>query len=315
MVSENGVEEMQNKARHHRILLPCPQLNSRAQAAKHGNRLPRLQALPLHVKEVVKSVITENPGPRRDDLTNGWISRPTSPENRYVKSKPEKDAGEWKLTERAEKDLKNIFDGLDKDNDSQLSEKECSDGSRRLDDFLFDYGVTLDDVKDKRDLKKMTFEGLKAAVEEEWELSRKEQGLAPINVQRIVAKCIPGGNQLKPLAELDLMSQQEISDLCRTEIAPKLEEALLDYNKTRADSKTWGLRTYKEPEQMGNSKFALHKAVFGDIDEYHKGLVDTLGFPNIKPEEAIKHEHCNRDDSDQKFQPGNYQDVETTPRE
>jgi hypothetical protein len=227
-------------------------------------------------------------------------------------------AGDWKLDKEAENKLRAIFLSMDTNGDSTIGEEERKLGSKKLEEFVWDHGVDLGDIFKDTDKRNMSFEDIKFTLEKERELSRKTQDLSAIsilNIPRIIAACVPGGNPNKPLLALELMTPQEIQHFCRSELANELEKALTEYNERRKTSSTWGVRTAAQPSTTSNAKFALQKATFGLIGEYYKGLEHTLGFPNIDLKKAMYEEHCKRDDSKIKFQPGNYSDKETTPEE
>jgi hypothetical protein len=95
--------------------------------------------------------------------------------------------------------------------------------------------------------------------------------------------------------------------LHRTDLTAQLPDFI-----TIAENKLNNLSTN---QTSGNIKFALTEAVFGKIEDYHQGLVEALGYPDPKLDVAIEHEHCRRADSHKKFNPGNYENVETTPFE
>jgi hypothetical protein len=227
----------------------------------------------------------------------------------------------WKLKEEAENNLKALFSELvgndetldlsDGDSDTEAKRELHRKNVQQFDRFLFEYGLTVENIKKKIDTsRRLTFDELKEIIEREWELTRKEQVLAQMNVQRIMASLIPGGCPEKPFGAIMAMQDWTVQKLC-DDVASKLREAL---DKLREDRNiTIRHGNANSEDGGGNIKFALTKAVFGEIEEYHKGLVDTLGFPNPNLMEAIKHEHCCRDDSHNKFHPGNYENVETTP--
>jgi hypothetical protein len=52
----------------------------------------------------------------------------------------------------------------------------------------------------------------------------------------------------------------------------------------------------------------------GSIDDFHKGLTERVGFPNLEFEEAMKAEHCSKAGFDKKFTTGNYK-ITTTPKQ
>ncbi len=179
-----------------------------------------------------------------------------------------------------------------------------------LDNFFFNYGVTADEIAISMRAQDLTVESFKYAVEHEWELSRKEQSLSTLHVQRIMAACIPGGSPEHPLMALESMTRDQIAHLCRVDIAAALETALHDHITTQRLS----CSPTDTNQHGGNTKFAAQTvATFGQMDEYFQGLEGMLGFPNPSLLEAIQHEHCNRADSNVKFQPQNYPGPGTTP--
>jgi hypothetical protein len=221
-------------------------------------------------------------------------------------------AGHWQLNSKAEAKLKELFEALDVDKDLIQSAQERMEGAMLLDQFLFDFGVTADDIAISVGTQNLTLEGFKSAVEREWELSHKEQSLSTLHVQRIMATCIPGGSPEQPLMALESMTREQISHLCRVEIASALEAVLHNHIKAQQSSSAANACS----EDGGNAKFAVQTvATFGHMDEYFHGLEGMLGFPMPNLFEAIKQEHCNRDDSRVKFHPGNYTGPGTTPAE
>jgi hypothetical protein len=163
----------------------------------------------------------------------------------------------------------------------------------------------------------MSYEDLKFTMEQERELSRKTQDLSAFNIPRIIASCIPGGNPSKPLLALELMTVQEIQQLCCSQIAEELAKAFMEYNKKRRTSGTQEIldsNASMEPSKGSNTKFALQKATFGPIEEYDGGLESTLGLPDTDLWNAMFREHCKSNDSENDFQPGNYPGKETSPQ-
>jgi hypothetical protein len=233
--------------------------------------------------------------------------------------------GAWKLDVETENKLEAIFGKLvgqdetldlnnnqDKENKDRKKKEERRKGFQQLSKLLFDHGLTLDDIRTKCETgKKMTYEQLKQTVEREREVTRKQQVLAQMNVQRTIAECISGGCPENPLKDMGM--HQDIKVLC-LKIAHSLEVVFRKYCEEQkiAENKLNNLSTN---QTSGNIKFALTEAVFGKIEDYHQGLVEALGYPDPKLDVAIEHEHCRRADSHKKFNPGNYENVETTPFE
>eukprot|EP00960_Hanusia_phi_P023333 688718-Hanusia_phi.AAC.1 len=76
--------------------------------------------------------------------------------------------------------------------------------------------------------------------------------------------------------------------------------------------------------QLARRKSAVHNnakfqetsgrtAVFERIESFHTGLVGKLGLPHPRLLEAMENEHCRRGDSEDLFEPGNY-NTRTTPK-
>jgi hypothetical protein len=286
-----------------RILLPCPQLNPRSPTLQQDKKYPRLIPLPVKVKHIVRNVVGEY-HVQKDDLV---------PPRSDFRNPPQ--SKNWKLDAEAEEELRQIFNELDANVDEILSENERETGQKRLDAFLIHHGVTMDGLRQRGD---MTYEEFKHAVEKERELTRKAAALSSLEILRIIARVIPGGNMDKPLLALELMNPIQISHLCRFVVAHELEAVVTTYHdKAMENPHNWGVtqRDGNTDETEGNTKFALQEAVFGKIEEYHKGIIDSLGYPNTDLLRAMEHEHCKRADSGDKFKPGNYQSLETWPEE
>jgi hypothetical protein len=222
------------------------------------------------------------------------------------------DQTDWQLSGEAEAKLKELFEVLDANQDLIKSADERVTGVMQLDQFLFNYGVTADDLAIRVVGQNLSLDGFKSAVEDEWQLSRKEQSLSALHLLRIMAACIPGGSPEQPLMALESMTPEQITHLCCVKIAPALKAALHDYIKAGQSSST--------PDALseidgGNVKFAQTIATFGHMDEYFQGLEGMLGLPNPNLLKAIQSEHCDRPDSMIRFQPSNYEGPNTTPAE
>eukprot|EP00960_Hanusia_phi_P059476 764173-Hanusia_phi.AAC.2 len=151
-----------------------------------------------------------------------------------------------------------------------------------------------------------TWEDFKQKVEKERELVYKQEALALADVRRSIAMQIPGGRPDCPLSGME-------EEKTRRKYGVKIADALAEAQAGR----TRGGSTVKREEE-NNSKFSMEEgkvADFGELDDYHGGLVDVIGLPTTLDDlyKAIEEEHCNREDSDKSFKPTNY-NTETTPK-
>jgi hypothetical protein len=308
-MAENG-EVACNRCFRPRILRPCPQLNTRS-TSQQDKKHPTLVHLPV-MRHIVSNVI------RKGHVQKDNLMDPTCNVQKLRKILDElgQQAG-WTLDDEGEKKLRKIFDEMDLDKNKMLSKEERTSG-KQLKSFLNDHGVDglLQTLQEK--IGDVTFEGLKHKVEKERELARKSQALNSdsMNLLRVIAETIPGGSLDKPLLALELMKPTQISHLCRFVLARELEAAMIKYHEqAKQKPATLTIRDEEADEYGGNMKFALQEAVFGPIEDYHKGIISSLGYPNTDLMNAMKQEHCQRPDSKDLFKPGNYQLVETCPEE
>jgi hypothetical protein len=229
----------------------------------------------------------------------------------FVAKNNEAPANGWELSDGELEDLGKIFNQLDANHNSKLNETECRDMAKFVDAFLFKLGTTWDEVGACKMMgdKELSLKDFKFAVQHVREISGKEQIMSQIGVQRIVAECIPGGCPDYPLMGLQSMTDEDIMHLCRNDIASKLQEALHLYATSQRHCIPANVS-----DEGGNAKFiSAREAVYGEIDEYYEGLEGILGFPNPNLLDAMEREHCDGEDSEEPFCPGNYASAGTTP--
>uniref|UniRef100_A0A7S0W5B3 NAD(P)(+)--arginine ADP-ribosyltransferase n=1 Tax=Hemiselmis tepida TaxID=464990 RepID=A0A7S0W5B3_9CRYP len=228
--------------------------------------------------------------------------------------KLEHDDGRWNLDKRHGDRLKQCWELMNGNKDNVLDEEERKKNRRTLTGLLVELGMgpkALDEVKGK-----LTYDSFKSQVRREIEVTRKEQSLVAANLTRAVAECIAGGDVQNPLENLEKMTQDEMDRFCETRVlkAVKRRLKMLQNDLILATDKRKGAQ--KKDRTGGNGKFAVgtdvgstKTATFGGLEDFHKGI-DDLGLPNPNIMEGMMAEHCNRDDSKTKFNPGNY-DTET----
>ncbi|KAJ1474028.1 hypothetical protein T484DRAFT_3292848, partial [Baffinella frigidus] len=195
--------------------------------------------------------------------------------------------------------------------DGTVDEEERAAASGLLNELHMEFGLRTDVVFEGA----LTYEAFEARHVREWEVTRKEQALAGVNVLRAVAEQLPGGSPETPLSQLEGMSQEELLRFCRRSVTAGVEALLRQHQEILREGRRQG--DGDKIAEQGNSKFAqggevLREAKFGKMEDFTTGLVGKIGLPDPRLMDAMMREHCMRGDSKVAFSPGNY-DTTTTP--
>jgi hypothetical protein len=227
----------------------------------------------------------------------------------------------WLLPEEMRVRLRELFGKIDMNENGVLDRDEREEMKEEMRMFLVEFGIGIN-----------VFQRLKAGVNcaefeawfvREWETASKMQALAGVDgdLLRAAAQSIPSGSPDFPLGGMAGMGPADIARECRERIAAAAEEALVKKQaevREQADKirarKEMGM---EEEEGMANGKYAIlgegiRMAKFGSIEDFHTGIAGQIGLPNPNLMGGMEAEHCKRPDSEDEFQPGNY-DTTTTP--
>ena len=218
--------------------------------------------------------------------------------------------------------LRELFDRIDKNKNGVLDSEERDEMREEVRLILMELGIGANVFERLR--AGANYEEIEAWFVREWETASKMQALAGIDIEllRAAAQSIPSGSPDFPLGGMAGMDPADIARECQERIAAAAEEALVkkqaevreQAEKMRA-RKEEGME--EEEEGMANGKYAIQgegirMAKFGSIEDFHTGMAGQIGLPNPNLMEGMEAEHCKRPDSEDEFQPGNY-DTTTTP--
>ncbi|KAJ1481747.1 hypothetical protein T484DRAFT_2707359 [Baffinella frigidus] len=217
----------------------------------------------------------------------------------------------WEATEELRGKLQEVFEQMDLNKDGAVDADERAKTSGLLNALHMEYGLRTVVAFEGA----LTYEAFEAVHVREWEVARKEQALAGVNVLRAVAEQLPGGSPETPLEHLEGMSGEDLLRFCRRRVAAGVEDLLRKQQEVLREGRRQG--DGDKIAEQGNSKFAqggevLREAQFGTMEDFTTGLVGKIGLPNPRLMEAMTWEHCMRGDSKVSFSPGNY-DTTTTP--
>ena len=198
---------------------------------------------------------------------------------------------------------------MDLDNNGAVDVDERASARDLLNALHMEFGLRADVVFEGA----VPYEAFEARHVREWEVARKEEALAGVNVARVVAEQLPGGSEEAPLAHLQGMSEEELWQFCRTSVAAGVEKLL----RQQQESLRVGDGDGDTGAEQFNTKFAqgegmLTEATFGKMEDFTTGLVGKIGLPNPRLMEAMRLEHCEGGDSMNNFTAPNYV-TETTP--
>jgi len=218
----------------------------------------------------------------------------------------------WKLGEADRERLEEAFKEMDINNDGVVDDDERRTKRGHLTKVLTDLGLGPRSLDTERG--ELSFAQFQGKIERERELTLKEQSLVSAGLVRLVAESIPGGFPDWPLEGLQDMNSANLDKLCWSDVLPKVRQALARVQDglkkiakarmERGDSST-----------ESNIKFAvtpISQAVFGKLEDFHKGIADKIGLPNARLMEGMEAEHCRRSDSEEPFTPGNYNTMTTS---
>ena len=96
--------------------------------------------------------------------------------------------GGWETTEELRGTLRELFDKMDLNKDGAVDAGERAKTSGLLNSMYMEFGLRTDMVFEGA----LTYEAFEARHVREWEVTRKEQALAGVNVLRAVAEQLPG---------------------------------------------------------------------------------------------------------------------------
>jgi hypothetical protein len=169
----------------------------------------------------------------------------------------------------------------------------------------------------------LTAHGLEAILQQETEIAAKASYLHEIGLLRGVAKLLPSGTPDNALAGFQALHEADLDSLCSQAgklVAGRLQAAHCRIQTDRCAAARADGEDRACAGNGGNSKFAMEFAAsdglatakFGRLEDFENGLDGKIGVPNPDVENAVRAEHCQREDSNQEFEPGNY-NIRTTP--
>eukprot|EP00282_Hemiselmis_andersenii_P021362 CAMPEP_0172023288 /NCGR_PEP_ID=MMETSP1041-20130122/14714_1 /TAXON_ID=464988 /ORGANISM="Hemiselmis andersenii, Strain CCMP439" /LENGTH=897 /DNA_ID=CAMNT_0012678767 /DNA_START=1 /DNA_END=2691 /DNA_ORIENTATION=+ len=270
----------------------------------------------LDKEEVKKALSKRNIKLSEKELDEAFLKMDTNkdgkidfPEFERSVLKLDHDDGRWNLEPRHDARLRQCFEMLNGNKDNGVDDEERRKNRDVLTGMLVELGMSpkaLDHIRGK-----LTFDDFKRQVQREVEITRKEQSLAAAELTRVIAECIPGGENHNPLANLERMTVDDLEKFCTTRVLPAVKRRLKEFQNDLITTTQLRLRAKSAGKKNGNGKFAVgaKTAKFGKLDDFHKGI-EFLGLPVPNIMEGMKAEHCDRADSNVNFNPGNY-DTET----
>mmetsp|Transcript_38330 Transcript_38330/g.120666 ORF Transcript_38330/g.120666 Transcript_38330/m.120666 type:complete len:1644 (-) Transcript_38330:81-5012(-) len=220
-----------------------------------------------------------------------------------VGSGREESSGSWVLDDQFRTRLKDLHDRM-------KGGRSRSEIKSMIFELSMQTGLSSEVLSGLYDL---DFGRYEESVQREREILRKEWSLVhETNVVRVLARSLPGGSPDSPLSFLDRATPAELKS-----VWSKLTSLLAGPDVERNQSKSQ--LAVSRRGASGNSKFEIFTngkdarvATFGRLGEFYKGLIDKIGLPSPQLMRAMESEHCMRGDSQDEFEPGNY-DTRTTP--
>uniref|UniRef100_A0A7S0YY27 NAD(P)(+)--arginine ADP-ribosyltransferase n=1 Tax=Hemiselmis tepida TaxID=464990 RepID=A0A7S0YY27_9CRYP len=210
------------------------------------------------------------------------------------------------------KRLKVVFEIMDGDKDGRVDMEDRKRERDILTGVLSDLGLgpkTLDRVQEV-----LTLEQLKMEIEKEIAIVSKMQNLAAVELQRLVAECIPRGSAENPLQGLQDMSDEQLDHHLRMDVVPRVKRALA--NVKAGLPKVTTVKSETVTEHMPADHARVEKAVFGDLNDFENGIADKIGLPASHLMEGMEAEHCRRNDSEIKYEtPGQSRTITTSAQE
>jgi len=217
----------------------------------------------------------------------------------------------WKLSPEQAVRLRAFFDKTSSSpspsaiaNDLGVFHEECGEIPMQL-------GLSSDVFVDRR-RSSSTFEEFCGSICREWEVLSKQSFLAKssqADVIRTLAECIPEGSPDNPLQFLQSSSLEDVAMWCQGVVASRLAESFLSL-KNLLQAEEEASRLLEGASEPINDKFCV--AEFGKLEEFHKGLLERIGYPMLNFYDGMQQEHCERADSRDTFRTPNYL-LETSP--
>ncbi|EKX31219.1 hypothetical protein GUITHDRAFT_122574 [Guillardia theta CCMP2712] len=131
----------------------------------------------------------------------------------------------------------------------------------------------------------------------------------PRSSSTTLAECIPEGSPDNPLQFLQSSSLEDVAMWCQGVVASRLAESFLSL-KNLLQAEEEASRLLEGASEPINDKFCV--AEFGKLEEFHKGLLERIGYPMLNFYDGMQQEHCERADSRDTFRTPNYL-LETSP--
>eukprot|EP00960_Hanusia_phi_P065338 766061-Hanusia_phi.AAC.7 len=157
-----------------------------------------------------------------------------------------------------------------------------------------------------------TFEQFCQSLCREWEIRCKQhflEKLSQASIIRSIAEGIPAGSPDNPLLFVQCTTMKDIAKWCQGTLVSKLTASFSSI-KGLLEGEDEASSLLQRSSEAVNGKFCV--AEFGKLEEFHKGLLERVGYPSLNFYEGMRQEHSEREDSEERFTTPNYL-LETSP--